>query len=92
MDVVNFALVLGWREIVIAGVDLYNKEYFWLPPGVARPDERPIFTADSRWFQADQMIETLRLWRQLVEPSGVRISVYNPRSLLAEAIPVYRPA
>ena len=92
MDVVNFALVLGWREIVIAGVDLYNKEYFWLPPGVTRPDERPIFTAESRWFQADQMIETLRLWRQLVEPSGIRISVYNARSLLAEAIPVYRPA
>jgi hypothetical protein len=92
VDVVNFALVLGWREIVIAGVDLYNKEYFWLPTGVARPDEKPIFTADSRWPQADHMIDTFRLWRRLVEPSGVRISVYNPRSLLGEALPIHEPA
>jgi hypothetical protein len=89
LDVVNFALVLGWRRIVIAGVDLYNKEYFWLPEGVARADEKPYLTAASRWEQADNVVETLALWRQLVEPEGIELFVHNPRSLLAGVLPVF---
>lgn len=89
LDVINFALVLGWRRIVIAGVDLYNKEYFWLPPAVARPDEKAHLTASSRWPQADQVVDTLKLWRELAALEGKEIYVYDGRSLLANALPVF---
>jgi hypothetical protein len=88
-DVVNFAVLAGWKRIVIAGVDLYNKEYFWLPPEVTREDERPQYAADSRWVQADAMIETFRLWREVLEREGIELFVYNERSLLAGALPVF---
>lgn len=89
LDVVNFALLLGWRRIVIVGVDLYNKEYFWLPAGTARQDERPGLAASSRWVQADQVVETLALWRRLAQPRGVELFVYDSRSLLSQALPVF---
>lgn len=89
LDVVNFAALLGWRRIVIAGVDLYNKEYFWLPPEVTRPDEKPEFTAASEWPQGRQVVEMLALWRGLLEHEGIELLVYNPRSLLAQALPVF---
>lgn len=89
LDVVNFALLMGWRRIVIAGVDLYNKEYFWLPAGAARPDEKPHLAADSRWPQADEIIATLALWRGIAEQDGVELLTYDARSLLAEALPVF---
>ncbi len=88
-DVVNFALLMGWQRIVIAGVDLYNKEYFWLPAGEIREGERPGFVANSRWSQADAMIEMFRHWREIAEHEGIELLVYNPRSLLAEALPVF---
>lgn len=89
LDIVNFALVLGWRRIVIAGVDLYNKEYFWLPAGVARPDEKTELTAASRWPQADQIVETLDLWRRVSAERGVDLCVYDGRSLLASVLPIF---
>jgi hypothetical protein len=89
-DVVNFALVLGWRRIVIAGVDLYNKEYFWLPPNVARPDEKPEFTAASRWPQAEPLIETMAVWRDVAARRGIDLFVHDPRSLLGKSLPTFR--
>ena len=29
-DVVNCAYLLGWKDIVLVGVDLYDSRYFWL--------------------------------------------------------------
>jgi hypothetical protein len=89
LDTVNFALLMGWRRIVIAGVDLYDKEYFFLPPGVARPEERGGLTAASRFVQADHVVEMMRLWRERAEADGVELMVQNPRSLLAQVLPVY---
>lgn len=89
LDAVNFALLMGWRRVVVAGVDLYDKEYFFLPPGSARPDERPQFTVASRFHQADHVVEMFRLWREAARASGTELTVYNPRSLLAEVLPVF---
>jgi hypothetical protein len=94
LEAVNFAYLLGWRHIVLAGVDLYDRRYFWLPGGVTRSvDERRNATAAEPHFQAATgLVETLAGWRQLFRAEGVELEVYNPRSLLAEALPVYEPA
>jgi hypothetical protein len=89
LDVVNFALVLGWRRVVIAGVDLYNREYFWLPAGVGRPDDRAWLTVTDTWPQADQILEAFALWRRLADLGGVELLAYNPRSLLTRVLPIF---
>jgi hypothetical protein len=88
-DVVNFALVLGWRRVVVAGVDLYNKEYFWLPPNVARPDEKPEFSAGSRWPQAEALIETMGLWHGVAARRGIDLLVHDSSSLLSARLPTF---
>jgi hypothetical protein len=94
LEAVNFAYLLGWRRIVLAGVDLYDRRYFWLPAGATRSvDERRNATATEPHFQAATgLVETLAGWRQLFRAEGVELQVYNPRSLLAEELPVYEPA
>jgi hypothetical protein len=89
LDAVNFALLMGWSRIVVVGVDLYNKEYFWLPPGEARPDEHPGLTAASPFVGAEQIVEMYGLWRRELETEGIELSTYNRRSLLAEVLPVF---
>jgi hypothetical protein len=91
LDVTNFALAMGWRRIVLVGIDLYDKEYFYLPPGVTGPGEPPGVTATSRFPGAEQTVATLALWRELAGHDGVELFVYNPRSLLAEVLPVFIP-
>lgn len=88
ISVTNFALLAGWRTIVLAGVDLYDKEYFWLPAGEARPHEPGRRTA-ARFPNAEHVVETFRRWRPLIESKGIRLQVYNPRSLLAGPLEVF---
>jgi hypothetical protein len=101
-DVVNCAYLLGWKEIVLVGIDLYDSRHFFLGP-----DETLGYDAVSgtlvpakinvRGFSADQPHNTVRSgvidfigeWARHLEAEGVGMSIYNPRSLLAEVLPVY---
>lgn len=88
-DAVNLALVLGWRRVVIAGVDLYNKEYFWLPPGTTHEHEDPHVAAGDRWVQADAIVATMGRWREHAAARGVELYVHDERSLLSRTLPVF---
>ena len=88
-DAVNLAYALGYTRIVVAGADYYNKEYFWLEPGEARPYELGV-DASAPWPQAGQVVEMMGRWREIMNDAGVELLVYNPRSLLAERLPVFR--
>jgi len=104
-DAVHCAYCLGWTEIVLVGVDLYDARYFWLPPDQTLtydPDTaglKPAMINEIRGIRFDDRHNTVRIgivdlmarWRALFEENGVALSVYNPRSLLADVLPVYAP-
>src|SRR4051812_34782280 len=46
-DATNLAVALGHRQIVLAGADYYNKEYFWLASGETRAYEKSGIEAAS---------------------------------------------
>lgn len=85
----NLAVLVGWRRIVLTGVDLYNKEYFWLDAGETRSYEQPGITAQSLFTSAEATIDMLSRWHDLLAPEGIELRVYNPRSLLAEHLGVF---
>lgn len=85
-ECVNFAALLGWRNIVLVGVDLYDRRYFWLgenEPLACDP------TVDEPHKTA-QIVAGLGEWRDTFAPEGVRLYAYNPRSLLVPTLPVWR--
>jgi len=85
----NLALLLGYRQIVLAGVDMYDRGYFWLPEGARRANVPLSSSVDEPFPTAADVVELFRRWRDLLEPDGVELSVYNARSLLADALPVF---
>jgi hypothetical protein len=87
---VNLAYALGWKEIVLAGVDLYDSRYFWLPESADRDSLQRVhgIGRDDPHPTARAMVEYLGRWASLLAPEGVRLAVENPRSLLADALPV----
>ena len=89
-ECVNLAVLLGWRRIVLVGVDLYDRRYFWLGPDEALPSDRTRgATPDMRHATATRgMIERYGRWHGELARSGVSLEVWNPRSLLAEVLPV----
>lgn len=82
-DAVNFAIVMGWRRIVVAGVDLSGTRYFWMPASDdGEPDSAP-------WGQAATVLASLRLWRDAAAARGIELFTSNPRTPLAEVLPVF---
>jgi len=90
-ECVNFAFLLGWRRIVLAGVDLYDRRYFWLDRDEPRPDD-PVRDVNVPHKTSSDIVAGLGKWRAILEERGVSLFVYNPRSLLRESLPLWSPA
>lgn len=86
-EVVNFAFLMGWTRIVIAGVDLYDRRYFWLAADEPLPGDVTVEALHNT--AAGGVVEGLGRWRTDFERSGVGLFVYNPKSLLARVLPVW---
>ena len=90
MDCVNFAYILGWQRIVLVGVDLYDRRYFWLQGDETRDlDRQRAASHDARHNTASAVTEMIRRWREALSEEGFKLYVYNPRSLLADVLPVF---
>ena len=100
-DCINIGFLLGFKEIVLCGVDLYDRRYFWhvagtpfMPlPGVTDAqigEYGGTGDMDAKHRAAGRLLEQMALWRRELEARGVKLSVQNPKSLLTEVLPLYR--
>jgi hypothetical protein len=93
-DCINFAYCLGWRKIVLVGVDLYDRRFFWLREDQDR-DEDVLNNANRTMIHntvANGIIDYLSHWRKELNAKGIELYVHNPKSLLSEVLPVYPQA
>lgn len=88
-DATNLAVALGFRRVVLAGADYYNKEYFWLAPGEKRAYEPDAVDVGSEWGATPLILAMMHGWHAELAPAGVELSVWHPRSRLAEVLPVF---
>jgi hypothetical protein len=106
-DAVHCAYSIGWKHIVLVGVDLYDSRYFWLDPDktLAHDQETallvPAVVNNVRNIRYDEthntamngVVQLMERWAKHFEQNNVRLSVWNPRSLLAQTLPIYeRPS
>jgi hypothetical protein len=90
LDAINIAYLLGYKEIVLAGVDLYDRNYFYLKKGVTRNfDKKKGFFANDYHNTSKHIIETLKMWKPVLKNKGITIKILNPKSLLNEVFEIY---
>ena len=95
-----FGALQGFKRIVLTGIDLDDRPYFWMAPEYRHgsPEISRIFPRRSgvphdtletvdRPFPVDHVIVALR--KALQEDFGITVYVGSPRSTLAPRIPVY---
>lgn len=91
-DCVNVCFLMGWTTIVLVGVDLYDRRYFWLGPDETSPGDviRNASWSDVHHTARDGgVVARMSYCRQELERAGAELFVYNPRSLLTDVLPVY---
>jgi len=87
---IHFALQMKWKKIIIAGVDLYDRDYFWYKKGDLRErDKRRGAKIDDKHATIENGL--FRLLTNHVVPTiqkqGVELYVQNQKSLLTELFP-----
>ena len=103
-DAVNFASCMGFKEIVLVGVDLYDSRYFWIDreKTVATDDATGELVVGETSFRgqrvdephstvANGIVGLMANWYEQLGNEGIKLVVYNHRSLLADVMPVYDP-
>jgi hypothetical protein len=99
-DCVNIGYLLGFKKIVLCGVDLYDRRYFWHVAGTSFIPLSGVTNAKegeygatgkltARHRTAERLITQLAAWAANLKLRGVKLSVQNPASLLSEVLPVY---
>jgi len=101
-DAISFAYCMGWREIVLVGVDLYNSGYFWLNEGeticndyatgrhiISEITDRGCKFNEPHSTVYNGIVELLRGWERKFKNEGVSLTVYNPKSLLSSVLRIY---
>ena len=92
-DAINISYILGYKKIVLVGVDLYDRRYFWLGRNETREgDLKRSKTYSDIHTSADNMMRSIDVWNEYLIKKGVRLYIYNPHSLLNKTLPVYRNA
>ena len=90
IDCVNFAYIMGWKHIVLVGLDLYDRRYFWLQQDETRDaDTLRGATHQDQHNMANSLIPYLKDWRAHFQTEKKEIFVFNPKSLLAQVLPVF---
>jgi hypothetical protein len=93
-DAINIGYLMGYDEIVLVGVDLYNRKYFWFDSEdeVRETDEERGADADDEHRTAPTMVRVMDEWQTFLAEHGVTLSVENGNSLLHTdgTVPVYK--
>lgn len=99
-DCINIGYLLGFKKIVLCGVDLYDRRYFWHVAGTSFIPLQGLTDAQigeyggtgdmaAKHRAAGRLLGQMASWRLALEAEGVKLSVQNPKSLLTEVLPVY---
>jgi hypothetical protein len=88
-DVINISYILGYKSIVLVGVDLYDRRYFWLGDKTREEDAKLDKSYSDVHQTADTMVNVMDAWNRYLSKKGTRLYIYNPRSLLRSVLPLY---
>jgi hypothetical protein len=90
IDCVHFGYLMGYRRIVMVGVDLTSCAYFFLPEGVNDPDnERRGIKLNAPHATADRMLYVLPRWKKVMAEGGTEMLVYSDQSMLRKFMPKF---
>ena len=86
---ISLGKYFGWKRIVLVGVDLYNSQYFWLPPETAR-GENVKSANEPHQTVRHGTIEIMGNWAKALNADEISLELYNPKSLLRESLPLFQ--
>ena len=87
---ISLARIVGWKKIVLIGVDLYDSRYFWLKEDEIRNKNQVSSTSQQHPTVSRNLQSIVKIWSEKLADEGYKLEVYNPRSLLISILPQFK--
>jgi len=83
LDAINISYLLGYKEVILAGVDLYDRNCFYLEKNETHElDIKTNNKASDPHKTSTHIIDTIKLWKPELKNKGITLKILNPQSLL----------
>lgn len=90
-DSIHIAYLMGFKKIVLVGVDLYDRRYFWLEKDQTREgDKKRGALCTDKHSYANRAVKIMKKIRKILNKKGVEMYIYNKKSLLNTCLPIYK--
>jgi len=89
-DAINLGYLMGYKEVVLVGVDLYDSSYFYQDKDKTRDYDIGLGrSAKDKHKTSKPVLEIISKWKNFLQAEGVSLYVYNQKSLLKSVIPIF---
>ncbi|MBT89144.1 MAG: hypothetical protein CMN79_01465 [Spirochaetales bacterium] len=86
-DCIHFGFLMEYKKIVLVGVELRTREYFFPLTGFLAPiNTLPLLELNTT---AGRMLVTIPRWAEEMKKYGTELSVYTKKSLLMHFLPLW---
>ena len=90
LTAISFANLGTWKKIVLVGVDLYDRRYFWDPLKTRPLDLNRDAKASDIHSSTSRIIPAIEAWSKHLINSDRKLYIYNKSSILNKTLPVYK--
>lgn len=90
LDCINIAYLMGYKEIILVGVDMYDRRYFYLKENESREYDLKIGRTNQDLHNTSfPVLEALEIWYPFLLSKDVKLYSLNEKSLLTKILPVF---
>ncbi len=86
-SVINIAYMMGWKRIILVGIDMHNHSYFFHPVNKIRNVEKKGIKLNSPYTNREKTLKLISQWLIEFKTYNVKIFVYNKDSYLHKILP-----
>ena len=97
-DAISFGYFMGYKKIILVGVDLYDRRYFYTTENktsIALGENVDIdnfgkTAGDNHQTVDNGIVILVRKWKFYLNKNNVQLLIYNKKSLLSKVLKIYK--
>ena len=97
-DAISFGYFMGYKKIILVGVDLYDRRYFYTTENktsIALGENVDIdnfgkTAGDNHQTVDNGIVNLVRKWKFYLNKNNVQLLIYNKKSLLSKVLKIYK--
>lgn len=86
---INIAYIMGWKVIILVGVDMHTHNYFYNTLNKLRDGEKKGIKINTPYTNRAKTLKLISIWVKEFERYKVKLFIFSERSYLRKVLPLF---